>query len=213
MSISPPSDIVLDVVNAAKPAKRAVATQRLTQMAQGAGADAVSFSKTLEAAAPKVAAKVVATKDVAAKEVAAARAEPAKSFLEAEKRISEFNNDLLVTTRRVSPNSPDTPLKQANKQLESVFLQGIINSMLSAQEDKLFGKGIEGGYWKSFMAEAIANQVVKGKGLGIAESLGSKQTGRLPPTASLQPATDTGADYKNFFQKIFMEELTSPTNS
>ncbi len=198
MSISPPSDIVLDVVNAAKPAKRAVATERLTQLAQGVRADAVSFSKTLEATAT---------------EVTAARSEPAKSFLEAEKRISEFNNDLLVTTRRISESSPDTPLKLAHKKLESVFLQGMINSMLSSQEDKLFGKGIEGGYWKSFMAEAIANQVVKGKGLGIAESFGSKQGAQLPPTASLQPATDTGVDYRHFFQKIFMEELKAPANS
>ncbi len=198
MSISPPSDIVLDVVNAAKPAKRAVATERLTQLAQGAGADAVSFSKTLEATATQV---------------TAARAEPAKSFLEAEKRISEFNNNLLVTTRRISESSPDTPLKLAHKKLESVFLQGMINSMLSSQEDKLFGKGIEGGYWKSFMAEAIANQVVKGKGLGIAESFSNKQGAQLPPTASLQPATDTGVDYRHFFQKIFMEELKAPANS
>lgn len=73
MSIEPPSDIVLDVVRAADPARRAEATNRLVRIAAGSGED---FAPTLDdvsapAAAPRAVASAVPPKAKTADDKAA----------------------------------------------------------------------------------------------------------------------------------------------
>ncbi len=53
MPIDPPSDIVLEVLKAADPARAAAATQRLNALAGASPADAADFSATLAQTAPR----------------------------------------------------------------------------------------------------------------------------------------------------------------
>jgi len=196
MSISPPSDIVLDVVKAVNPTRYAVAARRLEKLAQAKLPDATTFSTTMKTAIDHS---------------APARSQPARTFHEAEARVSTANAELLAAVKRAAQNEPSNALKKAHQKLEGVFLQGIIKSMLSGsgQKDKLFGDGIAGDYWKSFMAEAIANQISKGRGIGIAESLS-----RQSPQQKTNPLTvGTQSDYKQFFHKVFLDEVTAPPRS
>ena len=197
MSISPPSDIVLDVVNAANPAKYATAAKRLQTLAQlkttGASSD---FSKTLQAA------------------VGLARSQPAKTFHAAEAKINAANDEALVAAKRLKQQNADNELRKAHQKLEGVFLQGIIKTMLSAQKDKLYGDGIAGDYWKSFMAEAVANQIAKGRGIGVADSLMRQPAVKKSLTGALNSATlSNTTDYKQFFQKLFLDETTKSSAS
>lgn len=50
MSIAPPTDIILDVAQAADPQRLQVATQKLNAMASGAGGPTVDFATLLDAA-------------------------------------------------------------------------------------------------------------------------------------------------------------------
>lgn len=199
MSISPPSDIVLDVINAANPLKQNLALQRLQKLAKVAKPGAVTFSETFQ---KKI--------DVAS---APAKSQPAKTFHAVEVQTSTRNNELFAQVRRVNLNDADSPLKKAHRKLESVFLKGIISSMLSAQEGTMYGKGIAGNYWKSFMADAIAEQVSKGKGIGIADSFGSREKNTRLQSAKQSTTIDGTTDYNSFFQKLFFDEFTGTKRS
>lgn len=54
MSIAPPSDIILDVAQAADPARRAAAVNRLAQAAVQGGSPPVDFDQALASATPRV---------------------------------------------------------------------------------------------------------------------------------------------------------------
>ena len=86
--------------------------------------------------------------------------------------------------------------------------------MLSTQNDKLFGDGIAGDYWKSFMAEAVANQIAAGKGIGIADSLVRKTGPQKSISGAVNPVSANGTtDYKAFFQKVFLDKITTPPSA
>lgn len=193
MSIAPPSDIVTDVVNAADPFRSANAAQRLAKLAQTKKTSEIEFSKFVQATAT--------------------RSQPAKSFNEKETHVAIINNDLLATSQRAKTDSHMTDLKKAHQKLESIFLQGIITSMLSNQQSKIYGKGIAGSYWKSFMAEAIANQVASGKSIGIAESLSGQGKSGVLSRNDQSSAISNRTDYRHFLQKIFLDELAAPSTS
>jgi len=196
MSISPPSDIVLDVVNAVNPTRYAIAANRLQKLAQARQPVTDVFTKALQDA------------------TAPARSQPAKTFHSAEAKIATSNAELLVKTRRAEQSGQNDALKKAHQKLEGVFLQGIIKSMLSTQNDKLFGDGIAGDYWKSFMAEAVANQIAAGKGIGIANSLVRKTGPQKGLNTAINPVSDNSTtDYKAFFQKVFLDKLTTPPSA
>ena len=197
MSISPPSDIILDVVNAANPVKQLAAVNRLEKLAQGRSvqpAPSASFVKVL-------------------KNQETAQVAPAKSIHSQEKNTVADSKSLPTATREVLVNKMETPLEKAHRKLEGVFLQGMINSMLSGQKGTMYGKGIAGSYWKSFMAEAIANQLVKGKGIGIAESFSNENQAAVFQRSSASTLVSANADYRYFFQKVFMDEVSTSGNS
>jgi len=199
LSISPPSDIVLDVINAANPARQNLDLQRLQSLAKATKPGAVSFSEALQEKHPDLVSK--------------AKAQPAKTFHAIEVQTAARNNELFAQVRKTDVNSADSQLKKAHRKLESVFLKGIISSMLSAQEGTLYGKGIAGSYWKSFMADAIADQMSKGKGIGIADSFTSQTKQTRVQSANQLTATDGSTDYNSFFQKLFIDELTGTKRS
>ncbi len=55
------------------------------------------------------------------------------------------------------------------RKFEGMVLQTFIQSMLPQESEAVYGSGLAGDMWKSFMATEIANQMAKAGGIGIAE--------------------------------------------
>lgn len=64
------------------------------------------------------------------------------------------------------------PAKQdAFTQLEAVFLRNFVEAMLPAEDAGSFGTGSAGEYWRSMLADEMAQAVAKNGQLGIADTL------------------------------------------
>lgn len=55
------------------------------------------------------------------------------------------------------------------RKFEGMVLQSFIQSMLPQESEAVYGSGLAGDMWKSFMATEIANQMAKAGGIGIAD--------------------------------------------
>ena len=135
MAISPPSDIVLDVLNNADPTRVAEAQEKL------------------KAGQATAAAQRLASTD--------------ESFA-AVMRTDQANEPFKVRHRLDGVEKKATP--ETYKKFEAMVLQNFIKTMLP-DSDEVYGKGATGEIWKGMMAEQIANELAKGKGIGIADKL------------------------------------------
>ena len=64
------------------------------------------------------------------------------------------------------------PVKQdAFTQLEAVFLRNFVEAMLPAEDAGSFGTGSAGEYWRSMLADEMAQAVAENGQLGIADTL------------------------------------------
>lgn len=168
MSISPPSDIVLDVARAADPVKYKEAVARLNRLGAGAATD--SFADVLDkASAP---AKVAASKPVADPDAAfeAARAK-AKS---------------------VAVARPEAA--RAYEGFEAMALATFVESMLPDDAETVFGTGSAGDIWKSMLAQQIAGEMAKSGGVGIARQLALSGASPLASAAKSTSPADIAAD-------------------
>lgn len=158
MAISPPSDIVLGVARAVDPSSYQAAAQRLARM--GAATPPTNI-----AAAEKSDSAAVAdwTAEVLKQQTAAAgQSQPPGSPLQ------------LAST----PRSSTSAVKSSPyTQFESFVLQSFIESMLPQDAESVFGGGIAGQYWKSMMAEKLAEQLAESGSVGIARQLASQNAG------------------------------------
>lgn len=59
----------------------------------------------------------------------------------------------------------------AAQKFEAFVLQSFVQEMMPETQESVFGDGISGDFWKSMMAEKIAEQVAARGGLGIAETI------------------------------------------
>lgn len=135
MAISPPSDIVLDVINNADPAMLAQAQEKL------------------KAGQATAAAQRLASTD--------------ESFA-AVMRTDQTNEAFKIKHRLDGVEKKVAP--ETYKKFEAMVLQNFIKTMLP-ESDEVYGKGATGEIWKGMMAEQIANELAKGKGVGIADKL------------------------------------------
>ena len=71
---------------------------------------------------------------------------------------------------RVNPESQNAT-NPAYRKFEAFMLQSFVQSMFTSDTTATFGKGIAGEYWKSMMAEAMANKMADTGGVGIARML------------------------------------------
>jgi flagellar protein FlgJ len=58
-------------------------------------------------------------------------------------------------------------LDQAKRGLETLVAKMLVESMLPKDGGTFFGKDNAGGVWRSMLADKIATEMTKGKGLGI----------------------------------------------
>ena len=172
MSISPPGDIVLDVVNAANPEQKLAITRRLEQMAKYG--------------------KVVGS-----------------GFGDLMKKTISINDITNTATRPVAQPPAKNNSHEVYSKLEGVVLQGMISNMMPKQESKLFGSGLAGNYWKSFMSEAIANKIAEGGGVGIAAAMDPSVNSQRVAKAERLGSSKIGMSYeKQFIEKLMSASLT-----
>lgn len=148
VAISPPSDLVLDVVRAADPAA--------VQEAQ---------------------AKLKAHKAAYA---ASSLAEAGKGF---DSIIGSAMRHIDTPATAAGLGNAATPSKIAAmpdeyRKFESSILSTFVNSMLPKETEEVYGKGSAGEFWKSMMAEKMAEEMSKQGGVGIAEQMYSQALAR-----------------------------------
>ena len=144
MAISPPSDILLDVANAADPAQVRAATARLAKLASDPAAANEDFTKALS---------------VTGREgKSLADAAPQQPTIGAPPGMSQ-----------AAPKGANA----AYQKFEALLLQNFVEAMLP-KDDDLYGDKMSAGVYRSMMAEQFATQLSKAGGIGIAKSIAAK---------------------------------------
>ena len=107
--------------------------------------------------------------DPAALEAARARlmsiggAKNAEAFSQAASSTARAEQVGRVATR--------TPEADSYVKFEAMVLQNFIEKMLPSQAESVYGTGIAGEMWKSFLAQQIGTQMAEAGGIGIAEQV------------------------------------------
>ena len=143
MSIQPPSDIVLDVAQAADPVKSMAATQRLTQMA-GPGAASEDFSGVLENVSV-----------------------PLDNTANLRSRLNLIGG----SSGGAGTSGPADARTKAYQGLEALILQNLFETSLP--HDESLGGGMAGDVWRSMMAEQLGKQTAKVVDLKLFPKTGS----------------------------------------
>ncbi|AMJ62654.1 rod-binding protein [Bosea sp. PAMC 26642] len=167
MAISPPSDIVLDVVRAADPSRYAVAFDRLSRMGSP-GSAGTQFASAVDNAAPAPAAPGLA----GAREKFASLSLTTPSFAGNPAAASGV------------PSHTDKTLQKFEAQVISTFIE----QMMPESTTNSYGSGLSGGVWRSMLSEQIAGEIAKSGGLGIRQKVMAAMAARTGST----PGTDTG---------------------
>ena len=139
MSVSIPSDLVLDVIRAAAPATVKTATQKL------AGQPKAQFDNELASAGANLRADLIA--DVMR------AADPAKAEAAGQKLAALSGSEA----------------KGAYRQFEAMLLRNALEAMLPPAEANAFGDGYAGSVWRSMAADQFATVLADQGGLGIAD--------------------------------------------
>lgn len=160
MTISPPSDIILEVARAAEPTRLAEATSRLQEIARargrdgdGEGAPFGTLFAGLERRAPAAARPFDADRarvEISNRDVLGAPA-------------SLGRGPDLPAPRRVAA-SAETPARA----FEAMVLGQMVESILPDAES-VFGGGSAGSIWKGFLAQEIGAELARAGGVGIAD--------------------------------------------
>jgi peptidoglycan hydrolase FlgJ len=141
MAFNPRTDVVLEVLSAADPARASLAAQRLNALA-GANARTADFAADLDRAG----------------DAAAATAPPLAGAADARSRLAE------------APGGPDK-LGQAKTQFEAMMLNSFVGELLPKDTGEVFGQGMAGDMWRSMLAEQVSMQIAKSGKLGLARRL------------------------------------------
>lgn len=65
-------------------------------------------------------------------------------------------------------------LKRVTKDIEAVFLKHLVSEMRKGINEGMFGANFQARFYSDYMDDAIAQQISRGKGIGIAEMLYTK---------------------------------------
>jgi peptidoglycan hydrolase FlgJ len=172
MTISPPSDIILDVVRAADPQRMRAATERLVQFAGDRGPGAASFASFLDGARRE---RIVE-----------------RPFDPATARVVMHNREALAASGLRERMSPAEPYRQ----FEAFVLQSFVETMLPKDAESVFGSGTAGEVWKGMLAEKIGAELAASGGIGIAEQLAKLHPENASPAnpAPADPAPQAGLE-------------------
>jgi hypothetical protein len=174
MSIHPPSDIVLDVVKAADPARYKAAVERLTRIA-----------------APDATSPANASFD----SLIAPAGIPQDG--------TDTSADAGTNADGTRKSSPAEAAK-AYRGFEAMTLATFIEQAMPDDDSAVYGSGMAGGVWKSMLAEQIADQMAKAGGIGIASQLSAFEkaaagaagvSGTTPAAAHVGPTSSNESPF------------------
>jgi peptidoglycan hydrolase FlgJ len=178
MAISPPSDIVLEVSQAADPDRLKVASAKLEKLSAGAGTAFAQVMDKIEQALP--------TETAAASKVPPGPLGPSIGSLPfdmAQARLDMRNDLSRLQNAAHAASTTKNDRAKSLQEFEAVVLRTFIASMLPQDAENVYGEGTAGDVWKGMMAEQIANQMAKAGGIGIADRI---MASRLPGSAGKQ---------------------------
>lgn len=166
MAINPPSDLILDVVRAADPTRRLVASEKLQRLERQG--DAAQFETVFQGLPG-----------------AHVPMDPAQRLVEIQNRLA------LHGTGGPNARAPIAGATDpAYQRFEAFILQSFIQGMLPRNGEQIYGKGVAGDIWKSMLAEQLGSQLAKAGGVGIAARLAAA---RPPQAAESTPQGQSGA--------------------
>lgn len=145
MAIKPSSDIVLDVLKAADPARAQAVAQRLSALGTGGVDEAQDFSRILDAVGqpaapdPDIKANAANMRD----------------------RLAALNGDM----------AKDDKAARTEVEFEASILKPFVDAILPKNETDVYGQGSAGDIWKSMLADQIAKQIAKSGAFGVAKDL------------------------------------------
>ena len=142
MSISPATDIVLDVARAADPTRYKRAVAKLDETAGAGFADSLAAEESTPLRGPE----------------ATPRRQPLQAVRQPAPRASDAETDKSDQTA------------STYRQFEAMALANMLQSAMPSDEG-FFGKGVAGDTWKSMLIDQIANEMAKHGGVGIARQL------------------------------------------
>jgi peptidoglycan hydrolase FlgJ len=128
LSISPPSDLVLDVARAADPKRVEAAARRLQGIA--GDADATSFAALLQ---------------------------PLQNSASSAKPPTARTNPSVAWSAPSAQTKPTADPIDPYRALGTLVLQKAVENMLPSKSSTVFGAGTAGAVWKSALAEQMAN--------------------------------------------------------
>jgi hypothetical protein len=161
VAIAIPSDLILDVIRNAAPARTPSRPSREAPVDTAAGDRSVEFGSILHASAPLAdpADDLILGVIKAADSSKLAAVEAGLSG--AARSTSQYNPAL----RGVAENSPQ-------KSFEQMFIRNMLESMLPAADSGIYGdEGASSGVWRSLAADQLATAYTNAGGLGIASGM------------------------------------------
>jgi flagellar protein FlgJ len=145
MAIKPSSDIVLEVLKAADPARAQAVTRRLVALGAGEADAGGDFTKALDAAA-----------------------QPAIDGPE----IAPYAGGMRDRLASISPEAAsDQKASRVQTEFEASILKTFVDAILPKDEADVYGQGTAGDIWKSMLADQIARQIAKSGAFGISKRL------------------------------------------
>lgn len=148
MGISPPSDLIIDVMRQADPVKAREAAERLAAIGRtatrAAGEDFSAYVKraidSTKAGSP--------LKQQTLGQPPFSVSQEAPASVRARERMS------------------------ASQQLEAFVLSSLIETMMPKDAESVFGSGTAGSFWRSMLAEKLAAELTMAGGVGLSKKLG-----------------------------------------
>lgn len=142
MGIQPPSDLIVDVINAADPAK---AQAMATRLRQASTSSSMAFSGQFDSQMRQVGLP------------------PEQLAL-----MGPYSATALRNAAALAQKDPVQGNSEKFQQFEAMVLSSFVQSMMPGKSPTVFGAGTAGEVWKSMLSEKIANEMAKAGGIGVA---------------------------------------------
>jgi peptidoglycan hydrolase FlgJ len=174
MGISPPTDLVVDVMKNAQTSRVQQVVSKLKALSAGGGAD-FGATMTSTGASGTVASAAPQTADEQAQAQAAAATPSGLAF--SGTTLTSLRNAHALSNRPVQQFSTTQPPAATLKKFEGMVLAKFLDTMMP-QTSSVFGSGTAGSAWKTMLTEKIGNSIADVGGIGIAASIARANAGR-----------------------------------
>lgn len=170
MSISPPTDLIVDVMRQADPGKVREASERLAAI--GRSAPPAAAGDDFRAHVKK------AILEATGEQGRAGQQGPVQAPLS----MAQDGHARVHMREKMSPG----------EQLEAFVLTGLIESMMPKDAESVFGSGTAGSYWRSVLAQKLAAELTMAGGVGLRDQLRLREVDKPEAAEMLRAVLDAG---------------------